>query len=51
MVSCLAETILELDVNPVVVHRDGCMAVDAYMGLQNQSNPVGETSLPRRKTL
>jgi acyl-CoA synthetase (NDP forming) len=44
MVSCLAETILELDVNPVVVHRDGCMAVDAYMGLEES---VGAAPGPR----
>lgn len=33
MVSCLADTIYELDVNPVIVHGDGCVAVDAFIGL------------------
>jgi acyl-CoA synthetase (NDP forming) len=33
MVSSLAETVFEIDVNPVIVHERGCVAVDAFVGL------------------
>lgn len=38
MVSSLADTIVEFDVNPVVVHENGCIAVDAYIGLDGGKN-------------
>jgi hypothetical protein len=40
MVSSLADTIDEFDVNPVIVHEKGCIAVDAFIGLAKIENVV-----------
>ena len=42
MVSSLADTVFEFDVNPVIVHETGCVAVDAFLGLKELAiEPAG----------
>ena len=41
MVLSLADTIFEFDVNPVIVHERGCIAVDAFIGLQAPQQNIG----------
>jgi acyl-CoA synthetase (NDP forming) len=45
MVLSLEDTIHEFDVNPIIVHQNGCIAVDAFAGLTNycRSGPVAAT--------
>lgn len=40
MVASLADVVAEIDINPIIVHADGCLAVDALIAGRAQAEPA-----------